>query len=243
MAGKPRTAEQAAALLASLGIERSEDAARDETGLSAVWATVYFDGDSVDVGDDYVELVRQCAERFKDSRAGTLIVSGHAAGVDEPEQEVLLSHARTRAVAELLESLGVLSHQILCVSRGANEPLVDPSDPARRWINRRVEIREGALVPRPPAWAQQRRKKKSAAVEKSVPADNAAAKVKSATAAKPAPAEKPDGKKTAAAGSKASAKQTAAAAATKSGTRAKSAGAVAPAADARPSTRKSARKP
>ena len=182
MAAKRRTAAQAAELLANLGIESSEGSERDDSGASAVWATVYFDGDVMEVADDYVELVGQCAERFKASRAGTLIVSGHAAGVDEPEQELLLSHARTRAVATLLEALGVLSHQILCVSRGANEPLVDPSDSARRWINRRVEIREGALVPRPPAWAQQRRKKK-AAVAKAAAAETTAPRVSATKAA------------------------------------------------------------
>ncbi len=115
------------------------------------------------MASDYHELVRQCAQRFNATPGGMLIVSGHSAGVDEPGQELELSHHRTRAVARLLEQLGVNSHQIVCVSRGANEPLVDPSDSARRWINRRVEIREGALTPRPPAWAQQRRHKRGAA--------------------------------------------------------------------------------
>lgn len=187
MTAKRRTAAQAAQVLASLGIERSEASDRDDGDVSAVWATVYFDGDSVKVADDYLELVGQCAERFKASRSGTLIVSGHAAGVEEPEQEVLLSHARTRAVATLLEALGVLSHQILCVSRGANEPLVDPSDSARRWINRRVEIREGALLPRPPAWAQQRRKKKAVVAKAAAPRAATAAAPRAATSDAAAP--------------------------------------------------------
>lgn len=162
MTGKRRTAAEAAALLATLGAGRSVDAP-DAARNEVIDATIYFDGDSVEVASDYLDLVRQCADRFKATPGGMLIVSGHSTGIDEPEQEVELSHHRTRAVARLLEQLGVNSHQIVCVSRGANEPLVDPSDSARRWINRRVEIREGSLAPRPPAWAQQRRHKRNGA--------------------------------------------------------------------------------
>jgi len=162
MPQKRRTAADAAAVIESLGLHRQE--ADQETGNEQpASAIIYFDGDSVDIASDYLDLVRESAERFKASKSGLLVVSGHAVGIDEPDHEVQLSHQRTRAVAELLEKLGVLSHQIICVSRGANEPLVDPSDSARRWINRRVEIREGALVPRPPAWAQQRRRKQPVA--------------------------------------------------------------------------------
>jgi hypothetical protein len=160
-----RSPADAAAILASLGIDKAAEQESAGPDQERSYATVYFDGDSVVVGDDYLDLVRQCAERFVARPAGLMIIAGHAMAVDEPEQEVELSHRRTRAVATLLEELGVASHQIVCVSRGANEPLVDPSDSARRWINRRVEISEGALVPRAPAWAQQRRKKKAAAAK------------------------------------------------------------------------------
>ena len=128
-------------------------------------ATIYFAGDSTEIAAEYNELIGQSAARFKASLSGLLIVAGHSASVDEPEHEVQLSHLRTSAVARQLEKHGVMSHQIVCVSRGANEPLVDPSDSKRSWINRRVEITEGALVPRPPAWAQQRRTKKGGAAK------------------------------------------------------------------------------
>jgi hypothetical protein len=177
MPQKRRTAAEAAAVIESLGLQR-QNADQDAGNEQAACAIIYFEGDSVEIASDYIELVRSSAERFKASKAGLLVVAGHAVGIDEPDHEVQLSHLRTRTVAELLEKLGVLSHQIICVSRGANEPLVDPSDSARRWINRRVEIREGALVPRPPAWAQQRRKKKpavQAATSAAACADSAAA--------------------------------------------------------------------
>lgn len=177
-----RSPADAAAILASLGLDNAADAQAAGPDEEKTYATVYFDGDSVLVGADYIDLVRQCAERFIARPAGLLIVSGHAMSMDEPETEVELSHNRTRAVATLLEELGVASHQIVCVSRGANEPLVDPTDSARRWINRRVEIREGALVPRAPAWAQQRRKKKAAAAKTSAGSKPAAAKPAATTA-------------------------------------------------------------
>lgn len=189
MTGRRRTAAEAAALLASLGGGRSvdaPDAARDD----AIDATIYFDGNSVEVASDYFELVRQCADRFNATPGGMLIVSGHSTGIDEPEHEVELSHHRTRAVARLLEQLGVNSHQIVCVSRGANEPLVDPSDSARRWINRRVEIREGSMTPRPPAWAQQRRHKRNAAQAKAAAGTTAAPGAAKAAPAAVKPATK-----------------------------------------------------
>ncbi len=182
-----RSPADAAAVMASLGIENAADAQGAGPDEEKTYATIYFDGDSVVVGADYLDLVRQCAERFIARPAGLLIISGHAMAVDEPETEVELSHSRTRAVATLLEELGVASHQIVCVSRGANEPLVDPTDSARRWINRRVEIREGALVPRAPAWAQQRRKKKGTASKATGGSKPSAAKrtaTETATAAK-----------------------------------------------------------
>ena len=128
--------------------------------------TIYFEGDEVEVAEPYRVLIKQSAERFNNKPAGMLIVSGHASSFDEPDEEVQLSLRRTRRVAKLLERYGVPSHQIVCVSRGANEPLVDPSDLERRWINRRVEVKEGSRVPRPPAWAQQRKKRKADAAAK-----------------------------------------------------------------------------
>jgi hypothetical protein len=140
----------------------SQDAAGvEEPAAPKANATIYFEGDDVEVAEVYRSMIKQCAERFNNKPAGMLIVSGHASSFDEPDEEVQLSLLRTRRVAKMLERYGVPSHQIVCVSRGANEPLVDPADTERRWINRRVEVKEGSRVPRPPAWAQQRKKRKA----------------------------------------------------------------------------------
>jgi len=121
-------------------------------------ARVYFEGDSPRVAEQYHEVIRQQAERFKAGPGGTLIVSGHANPVDEPEAAVQLSMHRTQAVAALLEQFGVQSHRIVRVSHGANAPIVDLSDEASQWINRCVEIRHGGLAPRQPVWSQRGRK-------------------------------------------------------------------------------------
>ncbi|MCL4746110.1 MAG: OmpA family protein [Burkholderiaceae bacterium] len=143
-----------------------DSAAVEESETPKASATIYFEGDEVEVAEAYRAMIRQCAQSFNDKPAGMLIVSGHASSFDEPDEEVQLSLRRTRRVARLLERYGVASHQIVCVSRGANEPLVDPADTERRWINRRVEVKEGSRVPRPPAWAQQRKKRKADAAAK-----------------------------------------------------------------------------
>ncbi|MCO5107454.1 MAG: OmpA family protein [Burkholderiaceae bacterium] len=121
-------------------------------------ARVYFDGDSTCVAQQYHDLIRQQAERFNAGPGGTLIVSGHANPVDEPEAAVQLSMNRTQAVAALLEQFGVQSHRIVRVSHGANAPVVDLSDESSRWANRCVEIRHGGLAPRQPVWSQRLRK-------------------------------------------------------------------------------------
>ncbi len=136
---------------ASNGASAPADAAADA-------ARVYFEGDSISVNEQYHEVIREQAERFNAGPGGTLIVSGHANPVDEPEAAVQLSMHRTQAVAALLEHFGVQSHRIVRVSHGANAPIVDLSDESVSWVNRCVEIRHGALSPRQPVWSQRSRK-------------------------------------------------------------------------------------
>lgn len=131
----------------------SEDAAESNDSVR-----VYFEGDSVCVGDEYLEVIREQAERFNTGPGGTLIVSGHANPVEDPEAAVQLSMNRTQAVAALLERFGVQSHRIVRVSHGSNAPIVDYSDESVSWVNRCVEIRHGALTPRQPVWSQRTRK-------------------------------------------------------------------------------------
>lgn len=129
-----------------------------ETTQEADFTRVYFDGDSTRVAEQYHVMIRTQAERFNAGPGGTLIVSGHANPVDEPEAAVQLSMSRTQAVAALLERYGVQSHRIVRVSHGANAPIVDMSDESSKWINRCVEIRHGGLAPRQPVWSQRGRK-------------------------------------------------------------------------------------
>ncbi len=119
---------------------------------------VYFEGDSTSVSEEYLGLIREQAQRFNMGPGGTLIVSGHANPVAEPEAAVQLSMNRTQAVATLLESFGVQSHRIVRVSHGSNAPIVDYADESVSWVNRCVEIRHGALTPRQPVWSQRTRK-------------------------------------------------------------------------------------
>ena len=119
---------------------------------------IFFDGDSIDIRDDYIDLIRLHAERFNTGPGGTLIVSGHANPVEDPEEAVALSMDRTHAVASLLEKFGVQSHRIVRVSHGANAPIADATDNKANWANRCVEIRHGSLTPRQPVWSQRSRK-------------------------------------------------------------------------------------
>jgi outer membrane protein OmpA-like peptidoglycan-associated protein len=131
-------------------------AAPEDSAESTV--RVYFEGDCTSVSEEYLQLIREQAERFNTGPGGTLIVSGHANPVEEPEAAVQLSMSRTQAVATLLERFGVQSHRIVRVSHGSNAPIVDYADESVRWVNRCVEIRHGGLTPRQPVWSQRTRK-------------------------------------------------------------------------------------
>jgi peptidoglycan-associated lipoprotein len=134
------------------------DAAAAEAARQAEATRVFFDGDSTAIRDDYIDLIRNHAERFNTGPGGTLIVSGHANPVEDPEEAVALSMDRTHAVATLLEKFGVQSHRIVRVSHGANAPIADAADKQANWANRCVEIRHGSLTPRQPVWSQRSRK-------------------------------------------------------------------------------------
>ena len=136
-------------------LERRPQAPEDGSDASV---RVYFEGDSTGVGDEYLDVLREQAERFNAGPGGTLIVSGHSNPVEEPEAAVQLSMSRTQAVATLLEQFGVQSHRIVRVSHGSNAPIVDYADESVRWVNRCVEIRHGGLTPRQPVWSQRTRK-------------------------------------------------------------------------------------
>lgn len=134
------------------------DLASAEAAREAEGTRIFFDGDSTAIHDDYVDLIRNHAQRFNTGPGGTLIVSGHANPVEDPEEAVALSMDRTHAVATLLEKFGVQSHRIVRVSHGANAPIADVADNKANWANRCVEIRDGSLTPRQPVWSQRSRK-------------------------------------------------------------------------------------
>lgn len=119
---------------------------------------VYFDGDSVEVRSADLAAIEERARTFLAGPGGTLIVSGHANPLEEPQEAVSLSMNRTESVAALLERFGVQSHRIVRVSHGANAPFADAEDQRANWANRCVEIRHGGLVPRQPVWSQRTRK-------------------------------------------------------------------------------------
>lgn len=146
-AGKAARTGQAAGAEAATPAENAETTVR-----------VYFDVNSHNIGDEYVGLIREQAQRFNRATRGSLIVSGQSNPVDGAESAVRLSMDRTQAVATLLESFGVQSHRIVCVSRGAAESKADETSAAARRETRCVEIRHGALAPRQPVWSQRTRK-------------------------------------------------------------------------------------
>lgn len=137
---------------------RSREAGPPLADSADMTVRVYFEVDSHRIGEEYVSLIREQALRFNRATSGSLIVSGQSNPVDGVEAAVRLSMDRTQAVATLLESFGVQSHRIVCVSRGASESVAEEASTAARRESRCVEIRHGALAPRQPVWSQRTRK-------------------------------------------------------------------------------------
>ncbi|MGD9943017.1 MAG: OmpA family protein [Burkholderiaceae bacterium] len=125
---------------------------------------VYFDGDSVDVAEQFHESIRLQAERFVAGPGGTLVVSGHANPADAEDDAVRLSMDRTGAVAQLLERFGVQSHRIIRVSHATATGDEAGRQPAASCATlageqrRYVEIRLGGLMPRQTVWSQRTKK-------------------------------------------------------------------------------------
>jgi peptidoglycan-associated lipoprotein len=85
--------------------------------------TVYFDYDKSKVEASYLELLQAHADYLVKNPAAKVMVEGHCDERGTPEYNIALGERRAKAVAQYLQSLGVMASQITTVSYGEEKPV------------------------------------------------------------------------------------------------------------------------
>lgn len=84
--------------------------------------TVYFDFDKSKVDAKYLELLQAHADYLVKNPSAKVMIEGHTDERGTPEYNIALGERRAKAVAQYLQSLGVMGKQISTVSYGEEKP-------------------------------------------------------------------------------------------------------------------------
>jgi peptidoglycan-associated lipoprotein len=105
--------------------------------------TIYFDFDSANL-DDHSRAVVEAHARYLAANPGVKVVlEGHADERGTREYNLALGERRAKAVAQLMETLGVSPAVISPISYGEEKPVAMGHDESAWHLNRRVEILYG----------------------------------------------------------------------------------------------------
>lgn len=85
--------------------------------------TVYFDFDKSKVDAKYLELLQAHANFLIKNPSQKVMIEGHCDERGTPEYNIALGERRAKAVAQYLQSLGVVAEQISTVSYGEEKPV------------------------------------------------------------------------------------------------------------------------
>ena len=85
--------------------------------------TVYFDYDKSKVDAKYLELLQAHADYLVKNPSTKVMIEGHTDERGTPEYNIALGERRAKAVAQYLQSLGVMANQITTVSYGEEKPV------------------------------------------------------------------------------------------------------------------------
>ena len=102
--------------------------------------TVYFDYDKSKVDAKYLELLQAHADYLIKNPSQSIKIEGHCDERGTPEYNIELGERRAKAVAQYLQSLGVLGSQIKTVSYGEEKPIDLSRTNAGFAKNRRAEL-------------------------------------------------------------------------------------------------------
>lgn len=85
--------------------------------------TIYFDYDKSKVDAKYLELLQAHADYLVKNSSAKVMIEGHTDERGTPEYNIALGERRAKAVAQYLQSLGVMAKQITTVSYGEEKPV------------------------------------------------------------------------------------------------------------------------
>ena len=102
--------------------------------------TVYFDFDKSKVDAKYLELLQAHADFLIKNPNQMVKIEGHCDERGTPEYNIALGERRAKAVAQYLQSLGVLASQMTTVSYGEEKPVDLTRTDAGFAKNRRAEL-------------------------------------------------------------------------------------------------------
>lgn len=102
--------------------------------------TVYFNYDSDQIQDKYVEVMQANAKYLRNNPDARVIIEGHTDERGTPEYNIALGERRARAVARYMQNLGVDVNQLSIVSYGEEKPQVDGHNEAAWSKNRRAVL-------------------------------------------------------------------------------------------------------
>ncbi len=101
---------------------------------------IYFDYDSSNLTADSEAVVQAHAQYLSGATGVNIILEGHADERGTREYNLALGEDRGKAVANLMQALGVSSARIQTISYGEERPVSLGSDDSAWSLNRRVEI-------------------------------------------------------------------------------------------------------
>jgi len=101
---------------------------------------IYFDFDSNNVGDDYIELVKHHGKYLSFNPGASIRLEGHADERGTREYNVALAERRAQAVKKIMLFEGAGDNQIAIISYGEEKPVAFGHDEESMSLNRRVEI-------------------------------------------------------------------------------------------------------
>ncbi len=101
---------------------------------------IYFDFDSSEIRDEYVELVKHHGKYLALHADASIRLEGHTDERGSREYNIALADRRAQAVKKLLLFQGASNDQIVIISYGEEKPAVIGNDEEAWALNRRAEL-------------------------------------------------------------------------------------------------------
>ena len=117
-----------------------EKGAINDPGNILSQKVIYFDFDSSNIRDDYVELVKHHGKYMALNTASRIRLEGHTDERGSREYNVALADRRAQAVKRLLLFEGASSDQVTIISYGEEKPADFGHDEQAWSLNRRAEM-------------------------------------------------------------------------------------------------------